>query len=403
VRILFVNEKASSQGGIEANVLDSARALAARGHAVALAHRDPAPEPAFRAAFAALYPLAPAGRGRRSPHLGDGLTAAAASFGAEVVYLHKVEDASDLDLERTRAPVVRMVHDHDLYCQRRHRYLLGTNEVCRRPADLLGCLRCGGLVERRRGAPLGLGWRPIWERLADLRATRRLACVLVASTAMRDELLRNGVPADRIRVLPLGVPWADPPPPRTGRTGPPRVLYVGQVLRTKGLDRLLRALAACRADWRLSVVGTGPQEREFRDLARSLGLHARTAWHGRLGPDVVARTMWAADLLAVPSWWPEPFGLVGLEGMRAGLPVVGFAAGGIPDWLDHERTGLLAPPGDVGALAGALDRLLTDAPLRERLGMAGRAAFEERFTMAGYIERLEATLREVCGEVRRCT
>lgn len=389
MRILFVNARASAQGGIEANVRDSARALAARGHAVALAHEDSQPDPAFRAAFEALFPLG------RAPRVA--LAAAARAFRPGVVYLHKVEDASRLGLQDLGAPLVRMVHDHDLYCQRRHRYELLTGDVCTRPASLVGCVRCGALVERRRGGPLGLGWRPIWERLSDLAATRRMDRVLVASRAMAAELDRNRIPPDRVRLVPLGVPWADPPARRADRRPPLRALFVGQVLRTKGLDLLLRALARCRPPWRLSVVGTGPQEAEFRGVARDLGIADAVAWHGRLAPEDVTRTMAAADILVVPSYWPEPFGLVGVEGMRAGLPVVGFEAGGIPDWLEHGVTGLLVPPADVAALAEALDRLFADPDARRRFGDAGRAAFEARFTEDRYVERLLGALEEVAA------
>lgn len=386
MRILYVSTFASAKGGIEANVLDTARGLAALGHEVALAHADPAPEEPFRAAFGALYAL--------GTNAAAGLRAAVAAFRPSLVYLHKTEDAGALGLEGIGRPTVRMVHDHDLYCQRRHRYLPGNLEVCTRPAELLGCLRCGGFVERRRDAPLGLGWRPVTARLRDLAATRRMSRVLVASRFMADELARNAIPEDIVRVVPLGVPDAGPPTPVPDGPEPPLVLYLGQILRTKGLDLLIRALATRRVPWRLAVVGDGPQAREFRALAERLGLVDRIEWRGRLAPEEVAAVLREAAIVAVPSRWPEPFGLVGLEAMRAARPVAAFASGAIPEWLADDETGLLAPAGDTAALGDALGRLLVDPGLRARLGTAARAAFLDRFTMARYLCTLVATLRE---------
>ncbi len=422
MRILFVNERASAQGGVESNVIDSARGLVARGHVVALAHEDRAPDETFRDVFATLFPLAPhlmvphLGRPHLASHirkhlshddLAPRLLAACDAFEADVVYLHKTENASVLATERLHTPTVRMVHDHDLTCQRRHRYLPITHTLCTRPAHPIGCLRCGGLFERRRGAPFGLGWRPLSARFADLAATRRMARTLVASHAMAEELVANGIPRTHIRIVPLGVPDtptdARPEPDQREAEqrdpqAPPRILFLGQILRTKGIDLLLEALHRCRAPWQLHIVGTGPQERELRALTRHLGLSHAVSWHGRLTPAEVAATTSAMDLVAVPSRWAEPFGRGGLEAMRAGLPVVGFDVGGIPDWLDDGRTGLLAPAGDIDALSRALDALLGDAELRQQLGRAGRRSFLAQFTMDAYLDRLETTLLDVVEE-----
>lgn len=390
MQILFVNRSARYQGGIEADVRTAAEGLGARGHACDLLALDPDVDAQYGAPFRRVEVAAdPAG------------TLARLAPGYDLVYLHKVEDASTLGLERLPVPVVRFVHDHDLYCMRRHRYLPFTHELCTRPADVLGCLRCGGFVERSRAGALPVAWRPVTARLRDLAATRRLRRVLVASRFMATELARNGVPEATVRVLPLGVPDADlPPPPSAGR-----LVYVGQVLRTKGLDLLLQALAihAAHADpappaVTLDVVGDGAQRAEFQALSERLGVAPRVTWHGRLQAQGVAAVVARAAVVVVPSRWPEPFGLVGIEAMRAGRPVVAFDVGGIGEWLEHERTGLLVAPGSPGALAAALGRL-TGAPQEARsMGNMGRAAYERHFHLDHYLDRLERQLVEAARE-----
>jgi rhamnosyl/mannosyltransferase len=133
-------------------------------------------------------------------------------------------------------------------------------------------------------------------------------------------------------------------------------------------------------------VGEGPLRPLLEEKARSLGV--RATFSGWLEGEALLRAYAEASVVAVPSVWNEPFGLVGLEAMACGKPVVAFARGGIPDWLEHEETGLLVPPKDVPALAAALRRLLEDGALARRLGEAGRRRARERFAMAQHVQRL---------------
>lgn len=384
MRILFVNRSARPQGGIEADVRAAAAGLGERGHACHLLAFDPDVDADFCAPFHSVEVAV-------ARHA-DTLARATAELRPDVVYLHKVEDASRLHLGRLGPPVVRFVHDHDLYCMRRHRYLPVTLSLCTRPADVVGCLRCGGFVERARGGPLPFRWRPVTARLHDLDATAALARVLVASRFMATELQRNGLPDSLVRVVPLGVPDAElpPPPPTAGR-----IACVGQVLRTKGLDLLLQALALLPPSVTVDVVGDGPQRPEFEALSDRLGLGPRVTWHGRLPAAAVATIMSDAAIVALPARWPEPFGLVGVEAMRASRPVVAFDVGGIREWLDPERTGLLAAPGSAPSLAAALDRLTSRPEVARSMGNMGRAAFDRTFRMDRYLDRLERQLVEV--------
>jgi type III pantothenate kinase len=99
-----------------------------------------------------------------------------------------------------------------------------------------------------------------------------------------------------------------------------------------------------------------------------------------------------ARFAVVPSRWPEPFGMVGPEAMARGRPVIGFAAGGIPDWLDDGVTGLLVPPGDIGGLTRAMDRLLGDPALTAAMGRAAAARVDRELTHRSYIDALKRSL-----------
>ena len=99
-----------------------------------------------------------------------------------------------------------------------------------------------------------------------------------------------------------------------------------------------------------------------------------------------------AKLVVVPSRWPEPFGMIGLEAMHYGRPVVAFRVGGIPDWLEHGVTGLLAPEQDTRALAQAIDQLLADPQLCAKFGAAAQSCVREKFSFDRYLDRLEMLL-----------
>jgi glycosyltransferase involved in cell wall biosynthesis len=228
----------------------------------------------------------------------------------------------------------------------------------------------------------------------------RYAAVLVASRHMAAEYRRHGVPDDRVRLVPLFpadiAPDLEPPTPRP-RTD--RVLFVGRITPLKGLTHLIDALPRASATLgrrlTLTVAGDGPGRADAEAVARRAGLSAE--FLGWVGPAARDATMRSVDLLAVPSLWPEPFGLVGIEGGCVGLPAVGYAVGGIPDWLVPGVSGELAvgERPTVAALAAAIVRALADDDHRQRLRL-GAWETARRFSVEGHLERLLPVLRSAC-------
>ena len=101
----------------------------------------------------------------------------------------------------------------------------------------------------------------------------------------------------------------------------------------------------------------------------------------------LAREFANASVVVVPSLWPEPFGIVGIEALAAGRPVIASATGGIGDWLEDGVCGLCVPPGDAGALARALNELLADPERQDAMGAAGKADRRARFSPSGTSRR----------------
>ncbi len=188
---------------------------------------------------------------------------------------------------------------------------------------------------------------------------------------------------DKVHVIPFGIDerrWEVVPPPPPGN--PPRALFIGRLVPYKGVDFLLRALELV-PELRLDVVGTGPERNRLETLARALAVSERVKWWGEYPDGDLPRRMADADFLVLPSVSVEEmFGLVLLEAMAAGRPVITTAVpSGVREVNVAGETGLEVPIRDVGALADAMRQLANDAVLRDRLGAAGRLRVRQKFSI----------------------
>jgi glycosyltransferase involved in cell wall biosynthesis len=156
---------------------------------------------------------------------------------------------------------------------------------------------------------------------------------------------------------------------------------------------------------RLTLAGDGSERARWEGIAREVAEgHERLSIHftGWLGAAGVARLLATADILVMPSLWPEPFGLIGQEANRQGVPVVAYATGGIPEWLTDGVNGCLAPgdPPTVDGLADALVRCLSDRARHRAMRRAAVTAGHSRPDDL-HIAAVLDVLRQVAGEKRR--
>ena len=180
------------------------------------------------------------------------------------------------------------------------------------------------------------------------------------------KLIPNGVDLTRYEGIEPIERWRD---------GTANILFVGRFEQRKGLLVLLKAFRVLRRaglDCRLIVVGSGPQEREVRRYIATRGLKG-VELLGRVGDAEKARLFATADVFVSPATGQESFGIVLLEAMAAGTPIVCSDIHGYKGVVRRDQQALLVPPRDVKALTEALARVLGDADLRARMGAAGRA------------------------------
>jgi len=240
--------------------------------------------------------------------------------------------------------------------------------------------------------------------LAHQKRLRRYRLLLTHSEAMRDEYLRHDFPPERVAVLPFAClrdanNWPDPLAPAGARDwegGPARILFAGRLESIKGGAELIDAVAQwIRRHGRpavLTIAGDGEQRELWRSLARdATGAQAGLLvnFPGWLDGETLALAYQENHVFAMPSLWPEPFGKGGMEAARFGCPSIGFAIGGIPQWLQEGVSGHLADwRGDASAnLALALER--TFASPEHYLALRRGAQRQARkFTSAAHCETL---------------
>jgi len=158
---------------------------------------------------------------------------------------------------------------------------------------------------------------------------------------------------------------------------------VAYLIKNKGIAVAVRALAQLPEGAVLWVVGAGPEQCNLQGLARDLGLGQRVRLFGPQRN--VEPLLQAADCALCPSVWAEAAGLANLEAAACGLPVVASRIGGIPEFIADGRTGYLVTPGDHRELADRIQRLMSDEPLRRRMGQEARSDAVERFSTQSQI------------------
>jgi glycosyltransferase involved in cell wall biosynthesis len=388
-------------GGVEQHVQSLARALVRRGDEVGVAtlrygdiaaHADDQGVRIYRLSGSAqrvdrLF----ASQGRPwappvpDPELMLGLQRVIAAERPAIVHGHDWMARSFLPLKPwSRAAFVQSLHYYTLSCAKKS--LVYEDAPCAGPG-MTKCIRCSA---RHYGAAKG-SFVVLGNWLAG-DAERGLADRVIAVSEAT--AAGNGLVSGRhqYEVIPNFVPDHDNAPALDLdpylRLLPPGefILFVGDLRRAKGLDVLLRAYAALEHAPPLVLIG-----KLWPETPTSLppGVCLLTDW-----PNQAVMAAWQRTLFGViPSVWPEPFGIVLIEAMASGRPVVASRIGGIPEIVEDGRTGLLVPPGEVEALRAGMARLLADAELRERMGelaVARAAAFREE----SVVPRIQRIYRE---------
>jgi D-inositol-3-phosphate glycosyltransferase len=237
---------------------------------------------------------------------------------------------------------------------------------------------------------------------------------IVATSPQEQEALRSLSQHGHIEVIPCGTDISNfhsiPKPDARAKLGlsptDQIVLYVGRFDQRKGIETLVRACAQLKENphLRLVIVGgsdpnlsDGLERQRIEGIVQTLGLAEQTIFVGRVGHDRLPLYYTAADVCVIPSHY-EPFGLVAIEAMACGTPVVASAVGGLKFTVVPEETGLLVPPQDIQGFATAIDRILSDDLWARTLRKRASERVQQNFSWSGIAAQLSDLYRRLLAQ-----
>ncbi|MFD2328437.1 glycosyltransferase family 4 protein [Cohnella sp. GCM10020058] len=369
MRIIQLIDKFPGLGGTERFVYDLSARLEKEGHQVVIA--SPIVEETGQTWDDYIADVQP---------LGDGESAwirLAAEFQPDIVLWHGGRQTLQAaECLSSYYPLATMFHAP--LCPAGTRLFRDTDEICCKSFGA-GCMvnwysrRCGSNIEP-------------WVMLRKMGLSRRIArtarhskVIYAVSDAMRDMLVYDGLPGEAIRIIDntLGSAMVPMPPlQRVHRDESLQVLYVGRLVHYKGVQDLIKAvhnLDVRGCDVQVTIVGDGWYERELKQLTDKLAVNHRVRFAGRVAGNEVDGWYDRADVVVVPSIWPEPAGLVVPEARRRGKPVIVYDSGGLGEWRRYMDGITVVPRGEITKLADAIANMSEGAQGDAKAGIANRA------------------------------
>src|SRR5262245_15857650 len=243
MRLLFVHERFGAMAGAEINAYVTAAELKRRGHIMGILH-GPATgksDELWKEVFTDRFSVS-------NSKDCDIARRAVKEFQPDAVYIHKMVDLRILGrLLDSGKPLVRMVHDHDIYCMRSYKYHPITRQICVRPASPYCIFPCGAMLTRNRAGGWPLKWVSYLAKKREIGVNRKFQRMLVATEYMKQELVRNGFDPSRIEIH-APVPRNNSVAMQSSFSDRNLIIYAGRLIRGKGVDVLLESLRELKVD-----------------------------------------------------------------------------------------------------------------------------------------------------------
>ena len=395
MKLLFVHNRFGALAGAEANAHITAAELKERGHTVGIIHGPSTgkAEPPGRKHFRSAFPwqkkeMRCESEPRWKFFNPTSFTCIRWTIWKSLrLWLH------------SEIPLVRMVHDHDIYCMRSYKYHYFSRKICTRAAGPFCVFPCGAFVTRNHESGFPLKFVSYRDKKREILLNQQFQRMIVVTQYMKEELLRNGFAPEKIEIHPP-VPRMGDPTLRSNFSERNLIVYAGQIIRGKGVDILLESLARLTVPFECIILGDGSHKSFCEKLSKKLKLDDRVRFMGFVPQEELKDFYRECTVMAISSVWPEPFATIGMEAMRYGIPVVAFDAGGIKDWLIDGENGFLVRWMDRDQYASRLEQLLKDKALAREMGERGHRLVDEQYSFSEYILGLENTFQKVIDESR---
>lgn len=399
MKILQINDIYSLVGGTEKTLQISSEYLEKIGHEIVIVHSDKISGELRKVRKEYQVPTLFSRKSRHRPQAWSTIEKILILEDPDVIHVRSCDNKEILVKLAQVKSVVRTVHTMWGYCPNGMRYFPNIERVCTKKWGM-SCLTFGlrmGCPTRMNGSRIDImRWiRQILFCFETIRNDRMLDKIIVTSNYMKEQVIRNGLPSEKVAVIapPAEIPHLANSAKLISKEQ--TILFVGRLFYAKGLHRLLRAMTILPDSVRLFVAGNGPDRLKNGTLTRELRLSHRVKFFGWVNHKDLTNFYARSSVVVIPSLWPEIFGNVGIEAMAYGKPVVAYDVGGIRDWLINGKTGYLAKPSSIEDLAAKIDLCLSDPANSVKMGENGRRRVEELFSAELHAKKMEALYKEV--------
>lgn len=302
-----------------------------------------------------------------------------------IIHLNNTHYPKEYNFLSRHVPIMHTVHDF-FHCCPTLLKMFPDKTICQKPFGIQ-CFK-GGCISAKSINNL----QKFKTSCLNRNAMKSFKKLLVTTEFMRETLINEGFNENSVQEIPLFVKdWKC----NTEYPSDHIIVYAGRLAEEKGVLHFIHMLKALSVNYKAFIIGDGPQSEECKNLVKTMGLADRVQFTGFLSRNSIKDYFNRSSIIVIPSLWPEPFCLVGIEAMECARPVVAYGVGGIFSWLKDSYNGFIVPRGDIQGLAKRVESLLKDKTLAHDMGKNGRRFFKEEFTKDRHVSSLLSAYESV--------
>jgi len=297
----------------------------------------------------------------------------------DIIYVHQVSDIETIKgLLEIDTPVVGFIHDHKYFCLREHKYTTIGNKTCTKAVGV-DCYGCLGFINKKNSFPY-ITINSVSNIKSIQNLIKRFEHMVVGSEYMKAHLLLHDFEEGKVSKIRLFSEQKNDLENKNINKKEKRFLFVGQLVRGKGLDTLLTAFSKIKnKECKLDICGDGKQRKELEEKAKSIGISSRIKFHGKVNANELSRYYDNAYAVIIPSRAPETFNLVGVEAMKHARVVIATNVGGVKEWLKDRGNGFSFPSNDDDKLALIMDYTIKNPNIIKQMGENGLKDYKKNF------------------------
>ena len=383
--ILIVSERADFFGGIEQFIYKSNEILRKRFRLFGYFENNNVFSKDYTISFEKIFFF-------NSNDFAKDLEEIKSKYNIKICIIHKFAKTKGLQVLNTWFKTIYFVHDHNYYCMRKHKYSLLFSKNCYEKLSLLKCSFCSLLLEKE-GRKIKV-FNP-FEKINQLKTVKEGDYFVVLSEYMKNNLISNGFSKNKVSIINPFINVSLNETTKVSKNKPEKInlLYVGQLVKGKGIDLLLKALPFIEVAFHLVIVGKGKELKKLEAIVYEFKLKEQVTFKGFQANIEVEYQK--SDVIIMPSRWQEPFGLVGIEAFSYGKPVIAFDVGGISEWLKNNENGYLVKAFDFKEIANKINFLFSNLDIYKRLKAQAFTSVKKRYNINFFLENIEKILNKV--------